>query len=70
MVAWMVALISWRLLGTLELCMPRELKMPPGQNAADVHIRWHNLAHFCCAKICHPKLPLPNFPLPGIPPPP
>ena len=27
MVGWMAALISWRLSGTMKMCMPRELKM-------------------------------------------
>ena len=43
---WLVALISWRLLGTLEMCMPRALKMTPRKMASDLQIPWHNLAHF------------------------
>ena len=33
---WMVALISWGLLGTMEMCMPRELNMTPGKEALDL----------------------------------
>ena len=35
MVAWMVALISWRLLGTMEMCMPRALKATPKKMALE-----------------------------------
>ena len=58
MVAWIVALNSWRLLGTMEMRMPRELKATPIKMALDLQITWHNLVHFCCAKICHSKLRL------------
>ena len=59
MLAWMVALSSWRLLGTIEMCMPRELKMTPRKMAFTFtfknhfQIPWRNSAHFCCA--------IPNF---------
>ena len=53
---WLVALISWRLLGTMELCMPRVLKRTPRKMALE--IRWHDLAHFCCAKFGHSKFRL------------
>ena len=52
---WVVAIISWRLLGTMEMCMPRERKMTPGKEAPELKIPRHNLAHFCCAKICLSK---------------
>ena len=36
MVVWVVALISWRLLGTMEMCMPSEQKMTPQKMALDL----------------------------------
>ena len=67
MVAWMVALISWRLLGTMAMCVRRALKMTPRKMASDLQIPWHNLAHFCCAKFCRSKFRLfLIFPSPGI----
>ena len=56
MVAWIVALVSWRLWGTMEMCMPRELKMTSRKMASDLQIPWHNLAHFCV-----PNFAIPNF---------
>ena len=44
MAAWIVALISWRLLGTREMCMPRALNMTPRKMASDLEYRgiiWH-----------------------------
>ena len=35
MVAWMVALISWGLLGAMEMCLPRELTMTPRNMALE-----------------------------------
>ena len=48
---WLVALISWRLLGTLELCMP-SAKNDTRTMASDLQMPWQNLAHLCCAKCC------------------
>ena len=63
MVAWMAALTSWRLRGTM--CMPRELKTTLGKVASDLQIPRHDLAHFCCAKLRHstfrPFLILPSL---------
>ena len=74
MVAWMVARISWRLLGTMAMGMPRAQKMTPRKMASDLQILRHKSAHCCCAKLCLSKIsPVPNFPLPGthtLPPPP
>ena len=57
---------SWRLLGTLELCMPRELQMTPRKMAPDLQIPRQNLAHLCCAEFCHPIFCLfLTFSLPG-----
>ena len=65
MAAWMVALSSWKLLGTLELRMPRQVTITPREMAPNLQIPWHCLAHFCCAKLCHSKnLPVPTFPRP------
>ena len=60
MVLWLVVICwrpldgcsnSWRLLGTMEICMPGELKATPRKQASDLPIPRHNLAHFCCAKL-------------------
>ena len=29
--------------------------MTPRRMASDLKMPWHNLAHFCCAKLCHSK---------------
>ena len=65
-VAWMVALIYWRLLGTMGLCMPRALQKTPRNMASDLKIPQHNLAHGWGAKFCHSKCRLfPLFPSRG-----
>ena len=53
MVAWMVALIprGWRLSGTMEMYMPRELKMTPRKVAPDLQTPCNNVAHFRCVKL-------------------
>ena len=67
MVAWMVALISCRLWGTMEMCVPRELKATSRKTATDLRIPWHNLAHFYGAEFCHSKFRLLLIsPSPGI----
>ena len=67
MVAWMAAVISWGLLGTMEICIPRVLEMAPREMASDLQIPRHDLAHFRCAKFCHSKLRLLLiFSFPGI----
>ena len=56
----------WRLLGTLEWCIPRELHMTPRKPALDLQIPRHNLAHFCCVKCRHPTFsPFLISPSPG-----
>ena len=65
MVAWMPALITRRLLGTMEMWMPRALKATPRKMPSDPQIPRHNGAHFCCPKLCHSQAsPVPNVPLP------
>ena len=44
------AFISQRLLGTMKICMPRELEATPRKRASDLQMPWHNLAQFCCAE--------------------
>ena len=69
MVAWMVAPIAWRLLGTRKMRVPRALNMTPLKVAQDPQIPWHNLAHFRCAKLCHSEIspvPHPSLPPPGM----
>ena len=67
MVAWMVALVPWRLLGTMEMCIPRELKMTPRRVALDLQ---NTMASFgtllLCQLLLFQILPVPDFPLPGI----
>ena len=57
MVAWMVALISWRLWGTMEMCVPRELKATPRKIASNLQIHrgiiWHTFVV--------PNFAVPNF---------
>ena len=38
--------------------MPRAQTMAPGKRATDLKIPWHNLVHFCCAKLCCSKFRL------------
>ena len=64
--AWMVALMSWRLRGTLAVRMPGALKGTPRTQASDLPIPRHNFAHFCCAKCCHSKVRLFLIPPPPV----
>ena len=68
--AWMVALTSRRLWGTMETCIPRAPTMTPTKRASDLQIPRHNLAHFCWATLCHSKCRLflisPAAPLRGV----
>ena len=59
MVAVIVAVANC--VGTTAMCIPRALTMAPRELATDLTIPWHNLAHFCCAKM----LPVPSLPSPG-----
>ena len=44
--------------GQMEMCMPRALKMTPRKMASDLQTPWHNLARYCCAILRHSKFRL------------
>ena len=66
MIVWMVALIYWTLLGTMEMCMPRELKMTPRIWLWTFEYRCTISCTFVVPNFVIPNFTCSQFPLPGI----
>ena len=65
MVAWMVAPISQWLLGTMEMCGPRALKMTPKRMASDLKKPRHNFGTLLLRQMLPFQItPVPNLHLP------